>query len=101
MSFTVVIKNNDDGRIVFASEKTNALVFGAVADKESTDTPVASFAMFDATPADITLTIALARRAIESFEEREPTIKMMRPIADAFVASRGHQTIKEEDSEND
>ena len=100
MSFTVVIKNNEDGKILFASENTKAFVIGAVADDESAVNPVTAIAPCNATPADMAIAIGLAREAIENIEKEDPTLKMLGTVTDAFLANARTKIIKE-DGEND
>ena len=101
MSFTVVIKNNEDGKILFASENTKAFVIGAVADDESAVNPVTAIAACNATPADMAIAIGLAREAIENIEKEDPALKMMGPVTDAFLSAVRSNRSKKEDSEND
>ena len=100
MSFTVVIKENKNGKILFASENTLALVVGAVAKDEAAVNPVIALAACDSTPADIAIAIGLAREAIDNIEKEDPTLKMLGPATDAFLANAITKIIKE-DGEND
>ena len=100
MSFTVVIKENKNGKILFASEETKALVIGAVADEKSAANPVTAIAACNATPADMAIAIGLAREAIENIEKEDPTLKMLGPVTNAFLANARTKIIKE-DGEND
>ena len=95
MSFTVVIKDNESGRIFFASEKTRAIVVGAVADDESAVNPVTALAACHATPADMAIAIGLAREAIENVEREDPALKMLGPVTGAFLAKARAKIIKE------
>lgn len=101
MSFTVVIKDNENGKILFASEKTKALVIGAVADEASSDIPATAFAGCCSSPADMAIAMGLAREAIEGIEKQEPAIKVLAPVTDAFLSAVRSNRSKKEDSEND
>ena len=101
MSFTVVIKDNKNGKILFASEETKALVMGAVADEKSAVNPVTAIAAYDATPADMAIAMGLAREAIEGIEKQDPAIKILGPVTDAFLSAVRSNRSKKEDSEND
>lgn len=101
MSFTVVIKDNKGGKILFASENTKALVVGAVADDKSAVNPITALAACDASLADMAIAIALAREAIEGIEKEELALKMLGPVTDAFLSAARSNRSKKEDSEND
>jgi hypothetical protein len=100
MSFTVVIKNNENGKILFASENTLALVVGAVAKDEAAVNPVTALAACNSLTADMAIAIGLAREAIENIEKDDPALKMLGPVTDAFLANARAKIIKE-DGEND
>ncbi|MBQ2241492.1 MAG: hypothetical protein II319_05070 [Clostridia bacterium] len=101
MSFTVVIKNNENGKILFASENTKVFVIGAVAAGKTADNSALSLAACDASTVDMAVAVSLARAAIEGVEKDDPDLKMLGPIADAFVADMNSKQSKKEDSEND
>lgn len=88
MSFTVVIKDNENGKILFASEKTSALVIGAVSELGSTGDPAASLAACCSGAPDIAIAIGLAREAIDSVEKKDPKIKVLARAADYLLAKR-------------
>lgn len=100
MSFTVVIKDNKSGKVLFASEETKALVIGAVADEKSAANPVTAIAACNATPADMAIAIGLAREAIENIEKEDPTLKMLGPVTDAFLSAVRSNKSKKGDSGN-
>lgn len=101
MSFTVVIKDNENGKILFASEKTKALVIGVVADEASTDIPATALAGCCSSPADMAIAMGLAMEAIEGIEKQDPTIKMLGPATDAFLACMRSKKIIKEGREDD
>lgn len=88
MSFTVVIKDNENGMILFASEKTNALVIGAVSELGSIGDPATALAACCSGAPDIAIAIGLAREAIENVEKKDPKIKILAHAADLFLAKR-------------
>lgn len=100
MSLTVVIKENKNGKILFASENTLALVVGAVAKDEAAVNPVTALAACDSSPADMAIAIGLAREAIDNIEKDDLTLKMLGPVTDAFLANERTKIIKE-GGEND
>ena len=85
MSFTVVIKDNESGKIFFASEKTRAIVVGAVAEEGSAENPATSLAACCSSHVDMALAIGLAREAVTSVEKQDPELRGMGLAAEAFL----------------
>lgn len=88
MSFTVVIKDNETSKILFASKKTNALVIGVVAELDSTSNPAIALAASCAGAPAMAMAIGLAREAIEHAEEANPKLKILARAADHYLAKR-------------
>lgn len=86
MSITVVIKNNEDGKILFASESVKALVVGAVSDGAENTPPAVALAGCCTNTADMALAIAHAREAIDDMEKKHVGLKKASKIAYALLA---------------